>query len=219
VTTDARVLLTRDELRERVRGLASRVAADHAEGVVLIGVLKGALVFTADLARAIPGVPVVVDFLAISRYAADTGRVRILKDVDVEIIDRDVVIVEDLVDTGLTLAYLRGHLESLRPRSLEVCTLLDRPDRRIVPTDVHYVGEEVPGDAFVVGYGLHVGERYRNLPFVLQVDRDALDADPEGCLEWYGARDPRPGATAPERGEEPANRDAMVAGELERRRR
>jgi hypoxanthine phosphoribosyltransferase len=217
VTVDARVLLTRDDLRGRVERLARHVSTDHVDGVVLIGVLKGALVFTSDLARAITDVPVVLDFLAISRYAADSGRVRILKDVDVDIEGRDVVVVEDLVDTGLTLAYLLGHLGSLRPRSLDVCTLIDRPERRIVPTDVRYVGEEVPGDAFVVGYGLHVGERYRNLPFVLQVDRDALDADPAGCLEWYGNPDARR-AQAPESGDESERRDARVADEVERRR-
>jgi hypoxanthine phosphoribosyltransferase len=217
VTVDARVLLTRDDLRGRVATLARHVATDHGDGVVLIGVLKGALVFTSDLARAITDVPVVLDFLAISRYAADSGRVRILKDVDVDIAGRDVVVVEDLVDTGLTLAYLLGHLGSLRPRSLDVCTLIDRPERRIVPTDVRYVGEVVPGDAFVVGYGLHVGERYRNLPFVLQVDREALDADPGGCLEWYSTPDAR-GAQVPDGGDEPERRDAMVADELERRR-
>ena len=103
--------------------------------MVLVGVLKGALVFTADLARAVQDVPVVVDFLAISRYAPDSGRVRILKDVDVDLAGRDVVVVEDLVDTGLTLAYLLGHLESSRPRTLDVCTLIDRPERRIVPTE------------------------------------------------------------------------------------
>lgn len=218
MTVEARVLLTRDDLRARVSALAARVAEDHPDGVVLVGVLKGALVFAADLARALVDVPVVLDFLAISRYAPDSGRVRILKDVDVEIAGRDVVVVEDLVDTGLTLAYLLAHLEPLRPRALDVCTLLDRPERRIVPTDVGYVGAELPGDAFVVGYGLHVGERYRNLPFVLQVDREALDADPDGCLAWYRAADPRPGATAPDPGDEPENPDAMVADELERRR-
>jgi hypoxanthine phosphoribosyltransferase len=218
VTLDARVLLGPDDLRQRVEGLARRLGDDHPDGVVLVGVLKGALVFTADLARAVTGVPVVIDFLAISRYAADSGRVRILKDVDLDLADRDVVVVEDLVDTGLTLAYLLGHLESLRPRTLDVCTLIDRPERRIVPTEVRYVGETVPGDAFVVGYGLHVGERYRNLPFVLQVDRDALDADPAGCLSWYGSVEAKGRAAVPERGDEPERRDAMVADVLERRR-
>ncbi|MEX2254976.1 MAG: phosphoribosyltransferase family protein [Acidimicrobiia bacterium] len=226
MTVDARVLLDRDDLDARVQRLAGEITAAHPDGVVLIAVLKGALVFAADLARAITGTPLVLDFLAISRYAPDSGRVRILKDVDVEIADRDVVMVEDLVDTGLTLAYLLGHVRDRGARSVEVCTLLDRAERRIVPTEVHYVGERVAADAFVVGYGLHVGERYRNLPFVLQVDRAGLAADPTGCLEWYGAAVPTRGATRADSGasrgrrpgEGPENADAMVADELERRR-
>jgi hypoxanthine phosphoribosyltransferase len=214
VTVDASVLLAADDLAALVDELALRITTDHAEGIVLLGVLKGALVFTADLARAISDVPVTVDFLSISRYAPDSGRVRILKDVDIEVAGRDVVIVEDLVDTGLTLAYLLGHVGAREPRSLEVCTLLDRPERRIVPIEPRYVGETVPADAFVVGYGLHVGERYRNLPFVLQVDREALAAEPAGCLAWYeGDPDHRAGA-----GEGSAKPDARLAHEYERRR-
>jgi hypoxanthine phosphoribosyltransferase len=214
VTIDASVLLGVDDLAAMVDQLAGRVARDHPDGVVLLGVLKGALVFTADLARAISDVPVVIDFLSISRYAPDSGRVRILKDVDIEVAGRDVVLVEDLVDTGLTLAYLLGHVGAREPRSLEVCTLLDRPERRIVPIEPRYVGEKVPADAFVVGYGLHVGERYRNLPFVLQVDREGLAAEPEGCLAWYEG-DPEYPARA---GEGPGNADARLAHEYERRR-
>ena len=210
MTVDARVLLAEVDLENRVARLAARIESDHPDGPVLVSVLKGALIFGADLARAVADVPVVTDFLAISRYAPDTGRVRILKDVDVEVADRDVVIVEDLVDTGLTLAYLLEHLRSRQPRSLDVCTLLDRAERRIVPIEPRYIGAVVPGDAFVVGYGLHVGERYRNLPFVLQVDHDALAADPTACLDWYGA--------GPSPGEERQNPDAMVADEVERRR-
>ena len=214
MTVDASVLLAVDDLAALVDALALRLATDHPDGVVLLGVLKGALVFTADLARAISDVPVVVDFLSISRYAPDSGRVRILKDVDIEVAGRDVVLVEDLVDTGLTLAYLLGHLGAREPRSLEVCTLLDRPERRIVPIEPRYVGETVAADAFVVGYGLHVGERYRNLPFVLQVDREALSAEPEGCLAWYeGGPDHR---VAAEEGS--AKPDARLAHEYERRR-
>jgi hypoxanthine phosphoribosyltransferase len=214
VTVDANVLLAVDDLASLVDELAVRVTTDHPDGVVLLGVLKGALVFTADLARAISDVPVMVDFLSISRYAPDTGRVRILKDIDVEIAGRDVVLVEDLVDTGLTLAYLLGHAGAREPRSLEVCTLLDRPERRIVPIEPRYVGETVPADAFVVGYGLHVGERYRNLPFVLQVDREALAAEPAGCLAWYeGGPDHRVGG-----GEASGKPDARLAHEYERRR-
>ncbi len=185
MTVAARVLLDRPAIEERVEQLAGAISADHPEGVVLVVVLKGALVFSADLARAIRQVPVTLDYLGISRYAPDSGRVRILKDLDVEVEGRDVVVVEDLVDTGLTLAYLLGHVRERGPRRLEVCTLLDRPERRIVPLEPRYVGQTVPGDAFVVGYGLHVGERYRNLPVVLEVDRDGILADPEAGLAWY----------------------------------
>jgi hypoxanthine phosphoribosyltransferase len=213
VTVDAGVLLAADDLAALVDELAARVGADHPDGVVLLGVLKGALVFTADLARAID-VPVMLDFLSISRYAPDSGRVRILKDVDIEVAGRDVVLVEDLVDTGLTLAYLLGHVGAREPRSIEVCTLLDRPERRIVPIEPRYVGATVAADAFVVGYGLHVGERYRNLPFVLQVDRAALAAEPAGCLAWYEGGPDRSAAAE----EGAPNPDARLAHEYERRR-
>jgi hypoxanthine phosphoribosyltransferase len=185
VTVPARVLLDRVAIARTVERLAGDIAADHPDGVVLVAVLKGALVFSADLARALRDVPVTLDYLGISRYAPDSGRVRILKDLDVDVAGRDVVVVEDLVDTGLTLAYLLGHLREREPRRVEVCTLLDRPGRRIVPLEPRYVGAVVPADAFVVGYGLHVGERYRNLPVVLEVDREAIVADPAGGLGWY----------------------------------
>jgi hypoxanthine phosphoribosyltransferase len=187
VSVAARVLLDRAAIGEHIERLAAAIMVDHPDGVVLVVVLKGALVFSADLARAVRDVPVTLDYLGISRYAPDSGRVRILKDLDVEIAGRDVVIVEDLVDTGLTLAYLLGHLREREPRRLEVCTLLDRPARRIVPLEPRYVGTEVAGEAFLLGYGLHLGERYRNLPFVLEVDRDALLADPGAGLSWYDA--------------------------------
>jgi hypoxanthine phosphoribosyltransferase len=184
----ARVLLDRAALRARVEDLAGRIAADSPDGVVLVGVLKGALVFLADLARAIQAVDVQIDFLAISRYAPDSGRVRILQDLELDVAGRDVVLVEDLVDTGLTLAYLLAYVRQRGPRRLEVCALLDRSARRIVPLDVRYVGLEVPGDAFVLGYGLHYGERYRNLPVIVEADRAALAADPDAYLDVYGAR-------------------------------
>jgi hypoxanthine phosphoribosyltransferase len=184
----ARVLLDRAALRARVEDLARRIAADSPDGVVLVGVLKGALVFLADLARAIQAVDVQIDFLAISRYAPDSGRVRILQDLELDVAGRDVVLVEDLVDTGLTLAYLLAYVRQRGPRRLEVCALLDRSARRIVPLDVRYVGLEVPGDAFVLGYGLHYGERYRNLPVIVEADRVALAADPDAYLDVYGAR-------------------------------
>lgn len=185
------IVLDEIALDATVRRLAGEIVADHPDGVVLIGVLKGALVFLADLVRAVEGIDVLVDFLAISRYAPDSGRVRILKDLDIDVARRDVVLVEDLVDTGLTLAYLLEHVRGRGPRRLEVCTLLDRAERRIVPLPVRYVGTEVPGDAFVLGYGLHVGERYRNLPVVVRADPAALTADPDAYLSLYGARSRR----------------------------
>lgn len=218
------ILLEPSVLAARVQDLARRIAADHPDGVVLVGVLKGALLFTADLARALgrlrPAPETLVDFLAISRYAPDSGRVRLLRDVDLDIGGRAVVLVEDLVDTGLTSAYLLGHLRSLGPASLEVCTLLDRADRRIVPVAPRYVGETIPGDAFVLGYGLHVGERYRNLPMVVRADRALLDAQPDACLSLYpsltvAASDP---VVGPDTRTAPEERDARVPT-TERRRR
>jgi hypoxanthine phosphoribosyltransferase len=196
VTPRAEVLLDPTAIATRISRLADEVARDHPDGVVLVGVLKGALIFLADLARAMRGLDVCIDFLAISRYAPDSGRVRILKDLDLDVTGRDVVLVEDLVDTGLTLAYLLDHVRGRGARRVEVCTLLDRADRRIVPLDVRYVGEEVPGDAFVLGYGLHVGERYRNLPGIMQVDREKVLAEPDAYVGFYdlppdGARSAR----------------------------
>ena len=174
-----RTLLDAAEIDTRVRELGARIAADHPDGVVLVGVLKGALIFFADLARAIPEIEVEVDFIAISRYAPDSGRVRILHDVSAELRGRDVVLVEDLVDTGLTVGYLLEHLRAREPRSIDVCTLLDRPVRRIVPVEVRYPGVEI-GDVFVLGYGLHQADLYRNVPHVVEADRriarDAPDA-------------------------------------------
>lgn len=180
------VLLDRAALGDIVRRLADEITADHPEGVVLVGVLKGAMIFLSDLARAITDVDVTVDFLAISRYAPDSGRVRILKDLDVEVAGRDVVLVEDMVDTGLTLGYLLGHVRDLGPRRVEVCTLLDRPVRRIVPLRARYVGEEIP-DVFVLGYGLHFADLYRNVPYVVDADRDIVSARPDAYVaELYG---------------------------------
>ncbi len=170
--------------------LGAEIAADHPDGVVLVGVLKGALIFCSDLARAVTDVDVTVDFLAISRYAPDSGRVRILKDLDVDVAGRDLVIVEDMVDTGLTLAYLLGHLRDRGPRRVRVCTLLDRPVRRIVPLEVRYVGHEIP-DLFVLGYGLHYADLFRNLPYVVEADRTVVGEHPEAYVEaLYGRGSP-----------------------------
>ena len=167
------VLLDARAIGAHVARIAARITHDHPDGVVLVGVLKGALIFLADLVRAIIDIDVTVDFLAISRYAPDSGRVRILKDLDVDVESRDVVIVEDLVDTGLTLAYLLSHVRERSPRSLDVCTLLDRPVRRIVPLTVRYVGAEID-DVFVLGYGLHQADLYRNVPFIVEADRNVV---------------------------------------------
>jgi hypoxanthine phosphoribosyltransferase len=190
-------LLDRHEIARQVERLAGEIAAEHPDGVILVGVLKGALIFLADLARAIAGlnaeVEVEIDFIAISRYAPDSGRVRILKDLDADIAGRDVVLVEDMVDTGLTVAYLLAQLADRRPRRLEVCTLLDRPVRRIVPLAVRYRGLEIP-DVYVLGYGLHYADLYRNLPEVWEADRRLVQADPGAYVgALYGRRWPATG--------------------------
>ncbi len=176
------VLVDRESLARHVERIAREITADHPDGVVLVGVLKGALIFLADLARAITVIDVTVDFLAISRYAPDSGRVRILKDLDVDVEGRDVVIVEDLVDTGLTIAYLLSHMRERSPRSLDVCTLLDRPARRIVPQPVRYVGQQIE-DVFVLGYGLHFADLYRNVPYIIEVDRRVVLERPEAYVD------------------------------------
>ena len=182
------IILDEAQLSARARRLAQEIAADHPEGVVLAGVLKGAMVFFADLVRQIRTIDLTIDFLSISRYAPDSGRVRLLKDLDTDVHGRDVVLVEDLVDTGLTLAYLVEHVVARGARRVEICTLLDRAERRIVPLPLRYVGEEVPGDAYLLGYGLHHRERYRNLPVVVRGDASTLADNPDAYLDLYGTR-------------------------------
>jgi hypoxanthine phosphoribosyltransferase len=182
MTEVASVLFGREDIRRRVQELGRTIAGDYVgREPVLVTVLKGGAVFLADLMRGIEA-PVEPHFMAISRYGdaeESLGRVQILLDLDVDLADRDVILVEDIVDTGLTLRYLLGVLASRGPASLEVCTLLDKSARRIVPIVPRYVGFECP-DRFVVGYGLDFRERYRNLPDVLQVDdMEALQADPD----------------------------------------
>ena len=175
------MLLDAEAIAEHVRRLGRAIADDHPGGVVLVGVLKGALIFHADLARAIPDIDVEVDFMSISRFAPDSGRVRILHDLETDISGRDVVLVEDMVDTGLTLAYLMSQLAARAPHRLEACTLLDRPSRRIVPQHVRYRGMELAGE-YVLGYGLHVRDLYRNLPYVVSADRDVLLTRPDAYV-------------------------------------
>lgn len=172
--------ITNDELREAIGRVGEEISMNHPDGVLLVGVLKGALMFLADLARAID-VPCEIDFVSISRYAPDSGRVRILKDLEADIAGRDTILVEDIVDTGLTAAYLLESLRSRSPRSLEMCTLLDRSRTRIVPLDVRYRCFEI-GDEFFVGYGLDHAERYRNLSELVAVDVRVLQADPDAYL-------------------------------------
>ena len=175
------VLLDQAAIARHVRRLGNEIAEDHPDGVVLVGVLKGALIFLADLVRAIPDIAVEVDFMSISRFAPDSGRVRILHDLETDISGRDVVIVEDIVDTGLTLAYLSGQLWARGPRRLHTCTLLDRPSRRIVPQEVRYRGVVLTNE-YVLGYGLHVRDLYRNVPYVIAADRDVLVARPDAYV-------------------------------------
>lgn len=160
--------------------MARDLSASHTDGLVLVAVLKGSIPFLADLARRLTIVPE-VDFMAISAYAPDSGRVRIVKDLDTDISGRDVVVVEDIVDTGLTLHFLLAELERRAPRSLEACALLDRTSRRIIPTPVRYRGFEI-GDEFVLGYGLDYEQRYRNLDRVVVGDLEVLRADPDAYV-------------------------------------
>ncbi len=162
------ILVQSDDLRQRIRALAAQINQDYAgKNVLLVGVLKGAVFFLADLMRQLE-VDCELDFMAVSSYGSSTessGVVRILKDLDTPIEGRDVLIVEDIVDSGLTLSYLLKNLSARNPASLEVCALLIKPARFKVDPDLRYVGFEIP-DKFVVGYGLDHGEQLRNLPYV-----------------------------------------------------
>jgi hypoxanthine phosphoribosyltransferase len=164
----AEVLFTEEQIQERVRGLGAEISRDYqGRTVLLIAVLRGAALFLADLSRAI-SVPVEIDFMAVSSYGSSTkssGVVRILKDLDETIEGRDVLVVEDILDTGLTLKYLLKNLASRKPATLEVVTLLSKEGKQRVPISCAYVGYSIP-DEFVVGYGLDYSERYRNLPYV-----------------------------------------------------
>ncbi|WP_289017295.1 hypoxanthine phosphoribosyltransferase [uncultured Ornithinimicrobium sp.] len=159
------VMFTEEQIQQRLAELASQVWQDYAnKDVLLVGVLKGAVMVMADFARALPG-SAEMDWMAVSSYGSGTkssGVVRILKDLDTDISGRHVLIVEDIIDSGLTLSWIRTNLESRRPASVEICTLLRKPEAAKVSIDVRYVGFEIP-NAFVVGYGLDYAEKYRNL--------------------------------------------------------
>ena len=162
------------DLQQRIKELGKDIASDYAANPpLLVGILKGAFMFMADLARAID-LPVEFDFMAVSSYGSATrtsGVVRIMKDLDLDLTDRHVLIVEDIVDSGLTLAYLRKNLRARNPRSLEVCALLVKEGLQKTDPDLKYVGFTIP-ERFVIGYGLDVDERYRNLPFVAEYAGD-----------------------------------------------
>jgi hypoxanthine phosphoribosyltransferase len=165
-----RVVVAPDDLQQRIAELGKEITNDYQDRPpLLVGVLKGAFVFMSDLARAIE-LPVEFDFMAVSSYGSATrtsGVVRIVKDLEIDLTDRDVLIVEDIVDSGLTLAYLRRNLAARHPRSLEVCALLVKQGLQRTELDLKYVGFAIPPD-FVIGYGLDVDERYRNLPGIYE---------------------------------------------------
>lgn len=178
------ILFSRDQIATRVAALGQEISRDYAgRSPLLISVLKGAVYFLTDLSREIE-IPLSLDFMAITSYGsarAQSGVVRLIKDLDVEITDRHVVLVEDVIDTGLTAGYLLRLLQARAPASLQICTLLDRPRRRILDSlPIAYRGFEIP-DRFVVGYGLDYRERYRHLPFI-GVLKDAVlrEQDPSG---------------------------------------
>jgi hypoxanthine phosphoribosyltransferase len=165
----ASVLVSEEQIHARVAEMGAQISADYAgRELTLVSVLKGSLPFMADLMRAI-SIPVSIDLMEVSSYGGtateSSGLVRILKDLSSSIDGRDVLIVEDIIDTGLTLNYLIRYLRGKNPRSLHICTLLDKPARRLVDIPIDYLGFTIP-DQFVIGYGLDYGEHYRNLPFI-----------------------------------------------------
>lgn len=167
-----KILLSEQQIENRIRELGQQITNDYEnKAPLLIGVLKGAFIYMADLARAI-SLPIEFDFMAVSSYGNATktsGVVRIVKDLDIDLSGRDVIVVEDIIDSGLTLNYLRKNLESRGPTSLEVCALLVRSGRQVGELGLKYVGFEIPPD-FVIGYGLDVAEKYRNLPDLWSYD-------------------------------------------------
>lgn len=172
-----RVLLDEKALAKRIKELGQEISTDFAgEEVLLIGILKGASIFVADLVRQI-SIPAYLDYMVVSSYgnsAATSGVVRILKDLEEDIEGKNIIIVEDIIDTGLTLAYLKQNLLSRNPKSLKICTLLDKPVRRKKEIDIDYKGFEVP-DEFIIGYGIDYAEKYRNLPFVGLLKREVYE--------------------------------------------
>jgi hypoxanthine phosphoribosyltransferase len=178
-------LLSPAELASHVARLGAEISAEHPGGVVLVGVLKGCVCLLADLLRRIT-VPCEVDCLALSAYSSGATRVQVLKDLDLDVAGRDVVLVEDIVDTGLSARYVLDLLARHGARRAKLCALLDRPGRRIIPLTVDYVGREAPED-FLVGYGLDLTEHFRNLPGVISLGTPAPEGDLRALTEaLYG---------------------------------
>lgn len=168
-----RPIVTQEQMRSRIRELGRQISADYAgKDLVLVGVLKGAYAFFADLARAIR-IPVQVDFIIVTSYgtqAKTSGKVKLVTELTEKIKDRDVLLVEDIVDSGLTIQYLTKALAKQKPRSIKVCTLLSKPERRVVDVPLQYIGFRIPNQ-YVVGYGLDYQQRYRNLPYLAVLDQ------------------------------------------------
>ncbi|QUH20973.1 hypoxanthine phosphoribosyltransferase [Alkaliphilus sp. B6464] len=169
------ILFSKEDISRKVKELGEKISKDYNrdDEVVVVGVLKGANVFMADLIREID-IPVYIDFMAVSSYGYSTessGIVRILKDLDLEVEGKHVLIIEDIIDTGLTLKYLTDNLKSRNIKSLKICTLLDKPKRRKCDLNIDYIGFEIP-DKFIVGYGIDYGEKYRNLPYVASLKEE-----------------------------------------------
>jgi hypoxanthine phosphoribosyltransferase len=185
VEGEVSVLYSASVIRTRVRELGEAIGRDYAgRGPILVALLKGGIMFLADLFRGIQE-HVRVDFMSISPYGPEgTGVVRIMKDLDLDIMGQDVIVVEDIVDTGLTLSYLLSVLQAREPASVAVCALLDKSVRRIAPLEIRYRGFDCP-DQFVVGYGLDYGQRYRNLPFILSIPNPTALADDPSLLLPY----------------------------------
>lgn len=171
-TENLRVLFSREQIHARVQEMGRQIREDlRGESVVLVGVLKGAAIFLADLARAIQ-LDCTFDFVAVSSYKSgshSSGAVQLIKDLTEPIEDRHIVVVEDILDTGITLGFLRSHFERHKPRSIRVAALLDKPSRRIQPIQADYIGFSIPNE-FVIGYGMDYAERYRNLPDIRILD-------------------------------------------------
>ncbi|NLM12595.1 MAG: hypoxanthine phosphoribosyltransferase [Epulopiscium sp.] len=168
------ILFTEEEIAEKVKELGQQISKDyHGEDLTVVGILKGSNIFMGDLIRKID-IPLSIDFMVVSSYGQSTessGVVKVLKDLEYSIEGKNILIVEDIIDTGLTLDYLKENLLRRKPKSLKICTLLDKPTRRKVDLKVDYIGFEIP-DAFIVGYGIDYAEKYRNLPFIASLKEE-----------------------------------------------